>query len=675
MFAKRTLIGAACALLVTATVCSAGGVEEGAAGQGRYLAASGQIIPAATVSVVSYISSVDYAYPRPQEGLGVYLYGGRRQVSAAGQTEIVQVGLQAAKVPFAELPPMNLCFVIDHSGSMASADKLDWVIEAFQVFVDRVREIDYVSVVKFDDDAELVFPSTQMNGPKEKAGAMQAVRAIQPEGGTNLVDGARLGYEQVMANFDADYTNRVLFLTDGQGESTGLLEMASEYREAGVGISTIGVGQGFDQELMIDLARAGGGSSRFISDQEAMREIFGSELDRMVVPVAYDLEMELELTPRATEIETWGYSNQIDGHTIRYSLPTMHHGDYETIIARFELPSGLPPGELQLASLRLRYAEIGGSPRTSAPLAVTTTVVQDPRPVYGYSDPRVRRAHTMLFFAESLTRIAEVYFAGNQELGRINELRGELYRAAVEQNEGDAEGIEYESLSSEEINSLEEQFTARVQTAFDMTVATRKVLLNNRLLLDEQAFDDEIEILDNYIETLGGEAKLAEPELEIARADTEISPPATEETLDEQLDLFFDELALGLADAARGEGVALGISPFAHPDGRESSLADRVSTRAATRLAEVGGVSILDETQMRAALEAAQARSADLVDTQIAVAVGRLSAAEVLLTGTVMEMNDSVIIFARILDLASGRIATAAQVILSKNAEVGALLE
>jgi len=301
----RIILCALIPLLVSTPSWSAGQEEGAGSGRGKYLAAQGLIIPRDEVRVNSYIASIDYNYPLPEEAVGVNLYTGHRQVVASGQEEIVQIGIQAGKVPFAELPPMNLAFVIDHSGSMAAQDKLEWVKQAFDVFIQQVRDIDFVSLVIFDDRAQVVFSSTQMNSPEKRTKFKRAVKRIQPAGGTNLVAGIKLGYEQVMSNYREEYTNRVLFLTDGMGTSEGILEMAASYRRIGVNVSTIGVGRNFDHKLMRELAKSGGGSSRFIADAEAMEKIFGSELDRMVVPTARDLEMELEFLLPVREIETW----------------------------------------------------------------------------------------------------------------------------------------------------------------------------------------------------------------------------------------------------------------------------------------------------------------------------------------------------------------------------------
>ena len=73
---------------------------------------------------------------------------------------------------------MNLVFVIDHSGSMADADKLDWVKDSFDIFIERVRDVDYVSLVIFDDRASVVFPATRMDSREVRMRFKRAVHSI-----------------------------------------------------------------------------------------------------------------------------------------------------------------------------------------------------------------------------------------------------------------------------------------------------------------------------------------------------------------------------------------------------------------------------------------------------------------------------------------------------------------
>ncbi|UCG00052.1 MAG: VWA domain-containing protein [Spirochaetaceae bacterium] len=110
---------------------------------------------------------------------------------------------------------MNLAFVIDHSGSMADADKLNWVKDAFNIFIEQVRSVDYVSLVIFDNQAEVVYPAAKMDSNEKRLRFKQTVHSIRPAGSTNILDGLQLGCLEVLKNLNREYTNRVLFLSDG----------------------------------------------------------------------------------------------------------------------------------------------------------------------------------------------------------------------------------------------------------------------------------------------------------------------------------------------------------------------------------------------------------------------------------------------------------------------------
>ncbi len=658
-------------LLIVSIVSWPSGQEEGGgSGRGKYLAARGLIIPQEEVRVNSYIASIDYNYPIPEDLIGVRLYTGHRQIVSGGQEEILQIGIQAGKLPFEALPPMNLAFVIDHSGSMAGQDKLEWVKQAFDVFIRQVRDIDFVSLVIFDDTAAVVFPSTRMNSPEKRNRFRRAVEEIEPDGGTNLVAGLKLGYEQVMSNYRKEYTNRVLFLTDGMGTSDGILEMADSYRQVGINVSTIGVGRGFDHNLMRELAKSGGGSSRFIADAEEMQKIFGSELDRMVVPTARDLEMELEFLLPVQDIETWGYNHRIDGQKVTFSQATLHHGDYETIVVRFVLPPLDSVGEVPLFRFQMKYADLDGKNYRWGSKEIYTNVVEAESQLAGYSNSRVLRAGTMLFFAEGLIRIADVYFAGKEELAKINELRNQLFEEAKARTE-DIESITYEELTSPEVVALEGRFNQRVRTALDMTVETRKVLLNAKVRLDENAFDDEIQILNNYIKTLGGELELGDEQIDQTMVQTELYPAYGAQSLDQQLQLLFREVVLELRQVSSGK---LAVSGFSYNNRQDSALIVLLNEKAVSDLAGLEQLRILERGKLEAVLTEQELALSDLVDTENAIQVGRIMAADLLLTGTVIEMAQSVIIFSRIIDVVSGEIESAAQVIIPKSADLERLL-
>ena len=616
----------------------AGGESEGAASatRGVYLAREGVIIPPEEVQIDSYVASVNYHYPDPQGLVGVTLRSGNRQISTGGQEDVIHVAIQAHRMPFSELPPLNLCFVIDKSGSMAQHNKMSWVKDAFEVFIASVRDKDFVSLVVFDNIAEVVFPSTQMKSAATRDRFRSAVRQVEPGGGTNLSEGLQFGYQQVLANFRREYTNRVLFLTDGVGDSEGILEMARQFDSMGINVSTIGVGTEFDQELMVELGRQGGGSSRFISDRDEMEEIFGNELSRMVVPAARNLQMDLTFSSDVEILETWGYNHQVNTDSIHFSQKTLHLGDYETIIVSVRYRADLPPGLRPVAEFAMTYVDLGGTPRGIGPYVLKADFVNRAYPVTGFSDGMVLQSGTMLHFAKNLQRIGELYYNRSAD-GRIG---------------GAAQ--------------------SRLQEAFDLTIETRKELRNARIRLDDLGFDDEIEILERYAEILGDELQMAAAQVRRIAEDDEIPPRETAVPLQDSVQGLFKEMTLSLLDTAM---KVIAVSGFSTKDGKESGLTQYLDEMAVLEMSKHKGARIVERDKMKEVIEEQKLALYDLVDTTTAVEVGKLLAASHIITGSVIEMASSVVIFARIIDLESGEVTSAAQIIVPRDTEVESMLE
>lgn len=653
-------------LFCAAVFLWAGGQEEAAASavRGKYLAGQGIIVPPDEVHINSYIASIDYNYPDPEEALGVYLYSGNRQLSTRGQEEVIHIGIQAAKLDFEDLPPMNLAFVIDKSGSMAGADKMDWVKDAFDIFIEKVRDIDFVSLVVFDSEASVVYPSTQMKSRDRRLEFKQAVQKVQPNGGTNLRAGLELGYQQVMANYRSEYTNRVLFLTDGVGDSVGILDMAGTYKEMGINVSTIGVGTDFDLNLMVELAKWGGGSSRFISDREEMEETFGSELDRMIVPGAKNLNMKLELLQPAEVLGTWGYNNRIEGSTIHYSQETLHHRDYETILVHIRLAEGIEPGERALARFSIEYEDLEGKKHLIGPKVLETEFVEDERPVSGYSNGMVLQSGTMMRFARSLQTIGNLYYTCRPEISRINELKDELW-----QMEGG--GGSYEDITSPEVRRLEESVASKMQRAVNLTAEMKKELANTKMRLDNEGFDDEIGILENYIRILGQELEWEQPQVQEVIYDQEIRPSIPERPLDEHLKNLFREMTYDLK--LKDEGV-VAISGFTDREERETGLIELLNEMAVTEIGRIDTLTLVERKRLNDVLEEQRMSLSGLTDTSAAIEIGKLLSANYLVTGSVIEMAGSVVIFGRIINVESGEIESVAQIIVPKNRDIQQLL-
>ena len=305
-------------LIVSGSLLRAGGEMEESVERGEYLAGKGIIIPAEEIFEDSYVSAVDYQYPDPEASFGLKFYSGHRQLSTEGQEEIFLIAIQGRRPTYEDLPVMNHVFVVDKSGSMYQKDKMNWVKESFDAFMNTIRTKDYVSLVVFDDTARTVFPSTQMESESIRQRFTEAVRSLVPGGGSNVKSALQLAYKEVLSNYRDDYVNRVLLLTDGVGDIEEIYGIADVYREIGVNVTAIGMGEDCDINFLRDLADRAGGSARFLSSREKIEEIFGTDFIRMVIPAARNIELNLHLLENLQNVKTWGYHSKIEGLWDRY---------------------------------------------------------------------------------------------------------------------------------------------------------------------------------------------------------------------------------------------------------------------------------------------------------------------------------------------------------------------
>jgi Mg-chelatase subunit ChlD len=655
---KPAVVIPAFILFVPSPLLWAGGAQESSAGaRGAYVAEQGRIIPPEEIDIGSYVASIDYDYPDPAGEFGVSLYSGHRQVSMAGQEEIVQIGIQGKRTRFEDLPTLNLAFVFDGSGSMSEEHKIEWAKEAFELLLHRLRRQDILSVAAFSETANLLLPATRVEEITERKGLLDRVRAVTAQGASSLEAGLGAGYEQVLAGYRPVYVNRVVFVSDGLGSLEKAAEVVQAYRNRGVSLSTISVGMNCDLDTMRQLAKQGAGSSRFISNREKMQEIFSTDLDRMIVPIAYDLDLELELVRGTELLGTWGYEHRVSGNTAHYSLPALHHRDYETILVLVRLPGSQVPGRKEIARLRLTYADRAGALHAMGPYLLSVDYGGASIATGGISDPTVLKAGTMLHTAQGLKTIGLLYYSSQEAAKGLPRLNSSSWH-----NIDVPQDSQVEAVLSSEREEVSGAVRANKLRCLDLAEAIHKEILNTRLRLGEESFSEELGIVRKYIEMIGGELGLAGPVIARLLADEEIQSSETAGGTQKRLEELAEELALALEGRAGGSIAFFGFTSGGVEAALLQNTVDRI-TRA--RLAKLAGFGIIGEPAIEEALAELEVSPRELLDNTVALKAGIGLKADVVLVGRIVEMPASTVVFGKLLDCASGAVLSVAQVILA----------
>lgn len=214
---------------------------------------------------------------------------------------LLQIGLNSPIVVDPnERPPLDLAVVVDVSGSMQSENKLASVQEGLRLLVNEMQDGDRIALLTYDGTVRVRFELAPVLGNRN---ALQdIVDGLLAGGSTNIYDALAEGYAQLSVALDREREARVLLLSDGQptaGETDpdAILEMSAAQNSDGIGLTTIGVGQSFNIELMRDLALQSDGNFYFVEDASAVDEVFTEELSYFTVPIARDVDISVSVGP------------------------------------------------------------------------------------------------------------------------------------------------------------------------------------------------------------------------------------------------------------------------------------------------------------------------------------------------------------------------------------------
>ena len=270
--------------------------------------------------------------------------------------------------------PMNVALVIDRSGSM-QGKRIEEARRAAQMAVDRLSSNDIVSVVSYDDRVEVEVPATKAT---DRAAIKERIGRLTPRGSTAIWAGMQAGAAEVRKFKSSDRVNRIILLSDGLAnvgpsqpvEFAGLgRQLASE----GITVSTLGLGLGYNEDLMAKLASAADGAHAFVQEPADIAQFLTRDFDDALGVVAQDVEIIFTLAPGAKPLRSLGREAKIDGQRIVYKVGQIIAGAEQVLIAELEMAGSATAATGKLISVDVSYKDVTtGEARTqSSALSVT----------------------------------------------------------------------------------------------------------------------------------------------------------------------------------------------------------------------------------------------------------------------------------------------------------------
>lgn len=320
----------------------------------------------------------------PPEPLTLKVTPERDLVYRKGPREVVvQVEVEARRPDHANHSPLNLAFVLDRSGSMGGP-KIEKARQAACAAVDKMADDDIFSLVIYDQEIELLVPPGKVGSSANRERIKAQIDRIRARGSTALYGGVQLGAEQVRKHLADERVNRIILLSDGLanvGPSTPheLAGLGAKLREEGLSVTTIGVGDDFNENLMTALAEASRANYYYVRDAEKLPGIFAEELGAVCARMASNVTIRIEV-PAGTRLrEIIGRPElKCDERGAKIELPEMFGAERRIYHLRCALDDAAAADALPVAHVALNYEDTASHHALAQDARATVHLADDP---------------------------------------------------------------------------------------------------------------------------------------------------------------------------------------------------------------------------------------------------------------------------------------------------------
>ncbi len=280
----------------------------------------------------------------------------------SGETHLyAQLELEALEeiIETEERVQLNLSVVLDRSGSMGGS-KIDKAKKAVEFIVENLSKSDIFSLVIYDDIIETIVPAGKLT---EKASILAKVKSVTARNMTNLHDGMMEGVKQVELNTNLEYRNVVLLLSDGLA-NVGItskrqiaLSAKNTHDTDGITISTFGIGDDFDEDMLVSIADSASGEFYYIESADDIPKFIEKEFKGLLATVASNIKVKVEPAEGVRIQRILGVSLE-DQNIQPLKLGDLRSGNNRLIILDLMLSSGKPNSQREIVNFKVEWIPV-----------------------------------------------------------------------------------------------------------------------------------------------------------------------------------------------------------------------------------------------------------------------------------------------------------------------------
>ena len=373
--------------------------------------------------------------------------------SGEGHKNYLRISLQGCKPePSQTRTPVNVAFVIDRSGSMQGA-RIAQAREAAIMAINRLLPTDIASVVIFDHVVDVLVPAQPVSDP---AHFTDLIQQVSVRGSTAIHAGVLQGAAEVARFKEARRLNRVVLLSDGQANIGPVRpeEFAALGRALltqGISVSTIGLGLGYNEDLMLQLARASDGNHAFAREPTDLVQIFNKEFDDVLGSCAQTVSVDVELKPGVHAVRALSRDGLVEGQRAQFTLNQVYAATEHYVLLEVEIDKApASSDEQELGSVKVAYTLPASGAKAALDAPIRARFSASEAEVKAGIDPKVAEA-----VVEQVTRERAQRAIALQDQGKVKEARELLM-----QNASEIQGLAASMPPSPRMLDLQRQYQA-----------------------------------------------------------------------------------------------------------------------------------------------------------------------------------------------------------------------